>query len=417
MSPQIKLVRASCVVPMDGVPIVDGAVAFQEGTIVAVGIAQQLAAQYPDAQELDRRGFAVFPGLINAHTHLELSVLSQGPAPDNFVGWIERLLAGTPTSDEALRQSVMRAVPIGVEQCLRFGVTCVGDISRRCGITRALLRQGPLRVVSYGEIQAMAQRRALLEERIATATDQKDASQNLQVGLSPHAPYSVEIDGYARCLEVAREHTLPLATHLAETPDEAAFLSNHAGPFRDLWNHLQAWDEKVPRFTGGPIRMAAAIGMVDYPTLLAHVNYCDDEELEVLAGGQASVVYCPRTHAYFGHPPHRWRDMLRMGINVAIGTDSCASSPDLNLVEELRLLHRLAPQTPALDLWRLATANGARAVGNRNIGILRPGYAADFVLFPANSDDPLTEILERRVLPAEVWIDGKIIRPSKSENI
>src|SRR5207302_10539659 len=108
---------------------------------------------------------------------------------------------------------------------------------------------------------------------------------------------------------------------------------------------------------------ANAIGLLDYPTVLAHVNYCDDVDLDLLARGRAGVVYTPRTHAYFGHPPHRWRDMLARGINVAVGTDSCASSPDLNLVDDLRLLHRLAPEVPAQTLWEMATIRGARAIG------------------------------------------------------
>jgi cytosine/adenosine deaminase-related metal-dependent hydrolase len=220
----------------------------------------------------------------------------------------------------------------------------------------------------------------------------------------------VELDGYLRCVEVARLGGLPLATHLAETPHEETFLDNHSGPFRGLWQTLQAWDEDVPTFRGGPVRFAQAVGLLDYPTLLAHVNYCDDDELRLLAAGKASVVYCPRTHAYFGHPPHRWRDMLRMGINVAIGTDSCASSPDLNLVEELRLLRRIAPQVPADELWQMATTRAARAIQmSESLGSIRAGKAADFVVFPVAGDHPLTHVLETSLLPCEVWIDGATV--------
>src|SRR5439155_6137177 len=121
------------------------------------------------------------------------------------------------------------------------------------------------------------------------------------IGVSPHAPYSVEAAGYFRCLEVAKRRKLPLATHLAETPNEAEFLARQTGPLRELWRALGGWDEYVPAFDGGPIRFAKDFGLLDYPTLLAHVNYCDDDELEILSRGRASVIYCPRTHAYFGH--------------------------------------------------------------------------------------------------------------------
>src|SRR5205085_4235604 len=134
---------------------------------------------------------------------------------------------------------------------------------------------------------------------------------------------------------------------------------------------------------------------LNYPTLLAHVNYCDDDELALLARGRASVVYCPRTHRYFDHPPHRWRDMLAAGINVAVGTDSCASSPHMNLVDELRLLHQIAPEVPPQDLWQMATIRAAKALQmDPQVGSISPGKLADLVAFPATADDPLCDLLE-----------------------
>jgi cytosine/adenosine deaminase-related metal-dependent hydrolase len=405
------LLRAQWVAPMDRPPIRNGAIVFHRGVILNVGAAAPLIDKHPDAELVDRPDETILPGLINAHTHLELSGFGCGAPAADFVEWLMRLVPRGPLDLEFIHKSVARSIPVGVEQCLRFGVTCVGDISRHSAVSRPLLRDGPLRVVSFGEVQAMAQRRGLLEERISIAADQSSASEFLRPAISPHAPYSVEIDGYRRCLEIAARSALPLATHLAETHDEAPFLSDHTGRFRDLWEYLGAWDDQVPRFAGGPIRFAASIGLLDYPrTLLAHVNYCDDSELELLARGRASVVYCPRTHAYFGHPPHRWRQMLARGINVAVGTDSCASSPDLNLIEELRLLRQIAPQVPAIEIWKMATVYAARAMDmHHQIGTLQAGRAADFVMFKTSSSKPLDEILESNQLPEEVWIAGKKI--------
>jgi cytosine/adenosine deaminase-related metal-dependent hydrolase len=174
-----------------------------------------------------------------------------------------------------------------------------------------------------------------------------------------------------------------------------------------LWIAIGGWDDQVPKFDGGPIRFAKAVGLLDYPTVLAHVNYCDDDELKLLATSPASVVYCPRTHAYFGHPPHRWRDMLNAGINVAIGTDSCASSPDLNLLDDLRLLRKLAPDSPVNGLWKLVTTRGAKALGlSDSVGSLEMGKQCDLVIFQTESDDPLREILDNPVLPHEVHVAG-----------
>jgi cytosine/adenosine deaminase-related metal-dependent hydrolase len=408
-----RLLRAAWIAPTDGPPIRNGGLVFQGGTIVAVGDSKLLAQRYPEAEIIDRPSEIVLPGLINAHTHLELSEFSCGSAPASFVDWILRLVPRGAIDLKTVQESVARSVPLGVGQCLQFGVTSVGDISRHCTVTRPLLTGGPLRVVSFGEVQAMAQRRGLLEQRLATAADEDFESEYLRTAISPHAPYSVEIDGYRRCVQVAAERAMPIATHLAETPDERPFLHDHSGRFRDLWDALQAWDDSVPQFDGGPIRFAKAVGLLDYEkTLLAHVNYCDEEEMDLLAAGTASVVYCPRTHAYFGHPPHRWREMLARGINVAVGTDSCASSPDLNLVDELRLLRRIAPEIPTSELWQMATVRGARAIAMQGrAGVLRPGFNADFALFPARGDDPLTAILDENLSVSECWIDGKTTFP------
>lgn len=410
------LLRAAWVAPMDGPPIREGAILFDRGVILQVGPGDVLAKAHRDAQIIEHPDKTILPGLINAHTHLELSEFSCGKAPEDFVEWLMRLVPRGPVDLDAIHKSVARSVPIGVEQCLRFGVTCVGDISRHCAVSRSLLRNGPLRVISYGEVQAMARRRELLEERLETAADRRFESQYLRTAISPHAPYSVEIEGYRRCLDLAQAKAMPLATHLAETPFEAPLLESHSDRFRDLWDSLGAWDDRVPRFAGGPIRFAASFGLLEYPrALLAHVNYCDDFELDLLARGKASVVYCPRTHAYFGHPPHRWRDMLARGINVAVGTDSCASSPDLNLVAELRLLRRLAPDVASLEIWKMATVNAARAVDMQDrLGALRTGLAADFVAFKSTTAEPLEDILHSVHLPSNVWIGGHQIDPASA---
>jgi cytosine/adenosine deaminase-related metal-dependent hydrolase len=406
-----SLICASWIAPMDRPSIRDGAILIDNENIVAVGPKKDLRAKSPNAHVADVGSSILIPGLINAHTHLELSDCTQGPAPTGgFAQWLVGMLQRTRITPEEMQAAVTKAINIGINQSQKFGVTTLGDISRQVHLTRPLLLEKPLRVISFGEVQAMAQRRGLLEERLAAAADESVSSSCLKIGISPHAPYSVEPEGYRRCLQVAKQKNMPLCTHLAETTDEATFLANHSGPLRDLWNAWLTWDDQVPKFPGGPIRYAQDLGLLDYPTLLAHVNYCDDEELNILAAGKATVVFCPRTHKYFGHPLHRWQDMLARNINVSVGTDSCASSPDLNLVDDLRLLHQQYPQVPALEIWQLATTRAARALGLQNTcGSLTPGLAADVVAFPATTNDPLAEILQNNALPSHVWIAGRTV--------
>jgi cytosine/adenosine deaminase-related metal-dependent hydrolase len=405
------LITAAWVARVNRPLIRDGGIVFDYGNVLAVGSAESLRASHPDAHAIDLGAAIVLPGLVNAHTHLELSDRQPGPPPESFVEWLLRLIPSAPTQNDAALAQRERATQIGICQSLRFGVTCVGDISRFTGVTRPVIRASPLCATSYGEVAAMAARRSLLESSARSALRFAHSPGHPRRGISPHAPYSVEVPGYQHCLGLARRNDLPITTHLAESPDEARFLCNQQGPFRDLWDKIGGWDDRVPAFDGGPIRMAKSVGLLDYPKAsLAHVNYCDDAELDVLAAGRASVVYCPRTHAYFGHPPHRWREMLARGINVAIGTDSCASSPDLNLVDDLRLMHRIAPEFGIEELWRMATIRAARAIGrDGEIGSIEVGKSADFAAFPSAGDQPLRDILESNTLPTRIWIGGHAI--------
>ena len=401
------LLQSAWVFPMDSPAVRDGGVLVGGGKVLAVGPSAQLRRAAPHAVVHDFGDAAVLPGLVNPHTHLELSRLMRPQKPGRFINWLGSVLASAGDAS-----ATTGAVAAGIAESLRFGVTTVGDISRDVGAARAALGSSRLRAVSFGEVVGMAHRKSLLPQRLAAAlADGAPASHaTLIASLSPHSPYSVDAEGYRSCVAVARDRHLPLTTHLAESPDEAAFLSDHAGPFRELWDRLGAFDDAlVPYFSGGPVRFAASVGLLDHhPTALAHVNYCDDDELSLLARGRASVVYCPRTHAYFGHLPHRWREMLAAGINVAVGTDSRASSPDLNPVDDLRLLHTLAPDVPPESLWQMATVRAARALGlDPSVGSLTPGKCADVVVFPAVGREPLRDILESSTHSAEVWIAGK----------
>lgn len=399
---------------MDAPPFRDGAVVFQDDRILAVGPARDMAAAHPAAEVRDLGGITVLPGLVNAHTHLELSGGSCAEAPASFTDWILSIPQRIGRDRAPPEELFPAAVRMGIGQCLRFGVTTVGDVSQQMHLTRPVLRDGPLRCVSYGEVLGLGKMRDRFEELLPRAIDLSLASDRLRIGLTPHAPYTVDHRGFEQCLRIARDRGLPFATHLAETPDEEPFLRHHAGPFRELWESIGRWEPGLPTFPGGPIPFANELGLLDHPTLLAHVNYCDDDGLDLLARGKASVVYCPRTHRYFGHPPHRWREMLARGINVAVGTDSCASSPDLNLIDDLRLLHEIAPELPAQTLWELVTIRAARAVQHPHIGRLAPGQHADFAIFPTTDEDPLRSILEQNLLPAQVWIGGQPIASSST---
>jgi cytosine/adenosine deaminase-related metal-dependent hydrolase len=395
---------------MDGPILRDGAVAFADGLITDIGKATDVTARHRGGDVLDLGDAVVLPGLVNAHTHLELSNCSSGSFPGgSFADWILSLPARSGRDRLSPEELYPPAVQLGIEQCLRFGVTTVGDISQQMHLSRPVIAKSPLRCVSYGEVLGTMGLRWRYDELLPRAIDPSLAGERLVIGLTPHAPYTVDLPGYQQCAALSKERGLPLATHLAETPDEREFLERHTGLFRELWEKIGLWRDDLETFRGSPVAFAKSVGLLDGPTVLAHVNYCDDSDLSLLAAGRGSVVYCPRTHAYFGHAPHRWREMLARGINVAVGTDSCASSPDLNIVDDLRLVRKQSPDVTAQTLWEMATIRGARALGLADrIGSLTAGKAANLISFAASSDGhPLEEILLGDTGVADVWIGGQ----------
>lgn len=401
------ILRAARVARMASPPIADGAVFLNRGVIADVGPAADVLTRHPDVPVNDLGQSVLLPGLVNPHVHLELSDLTPGEPPWSFVDWLLAVMAKGPPPTPQGEERVARATHSGVEQCLRFGVTTVGDITRFPGVTRRVLADSPLRAVSFGEVTAMASRRDLLEARLAAAMAKSPAPDRIVSAVSPHAPYSIEKAGYERCLAAAKSAGVPIATHLAETADEQTFLTRHDGPFRRLWSTIGGWDEQVPLHPPGttPEGLMRDIGLLGYERgVIVHANYLHDD----VAGSAASVVFCPRTHAYFRHPPHPWPSLLEHGLNVAVGTDSTGSSPDLNLVDDLRLLRRQAPEVPADTLWRMATVNAAKALGMQGkVGVLSVGAAADVTVFDAKTDTPLDEILGDSRRPTQVWIAGR----------
>jgi aminodeoxyfutalosine deaminase len=270
------MLRAKWIAPMDRPILRDAAVVFADGRVIDLGDERSMAAAHPEAHATDLDDAILLPGLINAHTHLELSTCTVAAAPASFVEWILGIR-------EQLKQTGLDEVPraqiatrAGIEQCLRFGVTCVGDISQNSHASRPTIHASPLRCVSYGEALGLGGLRAQYQRLLARALDRSAESQRVRIGLSPHAPYTVDLDGYRECIDLARQHDLPLATHLAETPDERPFLEHHAGPFREMWDALGLWRDGVPTHRGPPIEFARDVGLLDQPALLAHVNYCDD---------------------------------------------------------------------------------------------------------------------------------------------
>lgn len=406
--------RARWIVPVDSPPIENGSIVFDRDRIVSVrraGPAEKADVDFGDA--------AVVPGFVNAHTHLELTRLhGRIPYRGSFLGWIADLVAGSrPVPPDFDR---MAAIRDGLRHSLAAGVTSVGDVGLGVHALTAW-REATPRIVGWLEVLGMGPRRLSPHEqaldRLVAACESCPPTDRLTVGLSPHAPYSADTDVYERALEYAQASRRPICTHLAETREETQFLADGTGPFRGLLELWGLWDGSFTPPRCSPVTYAHRLGLLDAGALLVHVNYASNDDLDLLARSRAHVAYCPRSHRFFDHPPHRWLDMLARGVNVCVGTDSLASNDSLSVLDELRFLHRRYPAIPANDLLRLGTVAGARALALDAIcGSLAENKAADFAVFPLTCPhprSPVEDILSSDANPIAVYCRGTPLHPRK----
>jgi cytosine/adenosine deaminase-related metal-dependent hydrolase len=363
-------VRAAWLADGRGACFAPGVLVLRGRTVVAAGSPESVGVPGGSVTWVDASGSAVIPALVNAHTHLDLTLVPRIPEPKQFFQWLggvrsARLLM---TADD-VRQSVIA----GVQRLDAGGVAAVGDIAGTHALQASLAACAAtgLDGCVFEEVFGMGPRvPACLAalEAVIPAADAGHAGR-IRRGIQPHAPYSCD----RRVFEAAFRSGLPVSTHLAESVDERRFLADGSGPFRDLLESFGLWDGTFSAGARHPIDWmaerlrAASVGPAGRQTrvLCAHLNDIDDQALALLETLPIDVAYCPRASEFFGHAGHRYRAMRAAGVNVCLGTDSALNldTPDrISTVDDLRLLMR-RDQLPLSDALEMATVAGARALG------------------------------------------------------
>ncbi|HEV8068923.1 MAG TPA: amidohydrolase family protein [Planctomycetaceae bacterium] len=359
-------VGARWVFPVAGPPVSGGAVEVgADGRVIAVH------GEAP-TRTLDLGDVALIPGLVNAHTHLEFSDLTEPLQPAKpFADWLRALLAYRRS-----RGNAERAIATGLAESGRSGTIAVGDIDTRGNPTQYSVA-GSVQVVAFRELLGLDAATVALQ--LGTGGEFLDHSPGREVrevirGLSPHAPYSVHPRLLEGAISLATRSRCPVAVHLAETRAELECLTSGTGELVDLLKEAGIWQGSLYPSGTRPLDFLRRLEGLPR-VVIAHGNYLADDELEFLARRRNfAVAYCPRTHAFFGHAHHPWRRLLQEGGVVAIGTDGRCSNPDLSIWHELQFLRSHFPDAAAAELLRMGTINGAIALGlESRLGTIEPG--------------------------------------------
>ena len=375
--------RARWVFPIDQPPLDGGIVTIVGGRIAAVG--RNDTGRPPH----DLGDVALLPGLVNAHTHLEFSLLDRplGRPGMPFADWIGEVVSNRRQSSP---QSLPTAVQKGVTESWNAGVTALGEIATP-GWTHPPTAPGEqITIVAFLELLGLATGQT---SRLLQLAEQHLQQQNSQIlpALSPHAPYTVHPDLLRAACKLSASQQVPLAMHLAETREELELLTSHSGPLVELLQSLNAWFPDVLPKGLRPLDYLQTLATA-HRALVVHGNYLAQDEIDFVAAhrDRLSLVYCPRTHAYFDHEPYPLSQMLTAGARIAVGTDSRASSPDLNLFEELRhMAHHHHPTVAPDHILHMGTLAGAQALGLAGkFGSITPGKSASMTVVPLGEARP-----------------------------
>ena len=399
------VLSADWVLPVEGAPIEDGAVAMEDGRIVAVGTRHQVgpaSERFGDA--------AIVPGFVNTHAHVEYAVYAGfGDGLADFAEWIN---LHTLRKRRIGWDEYVAIARLGVAESLRSGVTTIGDCSYS-GATAAAADELGVRALVYLEVFGQEPDDALEQFETLRGRAVPHASERVGIGISPHAPYSISPAVYRACAGLG----LPIATHISESESEVRYLHDGGGP----WEHIP-WLVEPPGTTG--TRLLAREGLLGPHVLAAHCVVVEPDEIALLAEHDVAVAHCPRSNAYVGCGIAPLRELREAGLRVGVGTDGVSSTPSHDFFDELRAVVAMArarerrpDALTAAEALELGTLGSARALGlDPEIGSLAPGKRADVaVVSLAGSpylpwEDPAAAVVfggsPERVL--RTYVDGEL---------
>jgi cytosine/adenosine deaminase-related metal-dependent hydrolase len=374
--------HARWVLPITQPPIENGTVVETDGLITYVGSREGA----PPGKDHDLGEAILLPGLINTHTHLELTAMRGFLENCQFAAWIDKLRQSrNEVLDDAM---LLDSARFGVAEGIQAGITTYADTCSS-GVAMQAMQELGVRGIMYQEVfgpdpsqSAGAMRE--LEERVERLRGvQTDL---VSLGVSPHAPYTVSDALYDAAAKFANKRALPLAMHIAEGEAENDLVVSGTGEFADRWRRRGI---PVERRARSPIALLEKHGALERGPLLIHCVRVDDADIAIMARHRCAVAHCPASNAKFGHGIAPLLPIMAAGIRVGMGSDSVASNNRMDILDEARLavlIHRAATRKHdafgAHQALELATIGGARALGlESRVGSLEVGKDADLAAF------------------------------------
>lgn len=385
----MKILSADFVLPISTEPIENGSVVLEKNKIVAVGEREKIKLAYPAASEENFGEAVIMPGLVNAHAHLELTVMRGflDHLESNFSDW---LLTLSKTRAEKLTSADIEISAVwGAIEMLRGGVTCVADIGRYGRAGFEALKKTGLRGVVYQETEfspkpseAENDFGRLKEKFLALREDQ---TRLVTAGISPHSPFTVNRKLFEIIGDYARRENVKLSIHAAESREEVEFVGRGTGFFAGVYQKY-GLEWHAPGVS--PIEYLAQTEILNAKPLLAHCVKTDEKDFALIAESDSGIAHCPKSNAKFGHGVAPFEKFIERGLRVGFGSDSVASNNTCDILEEARFAALFARSLDnktnllnAREIIETATLGGARSLGmERQIGTLEANKEADLIV-------------------------------------
>ena len=379
------IIRARVVAPMAGEPIDDGAVVVEGNKIAGVGRFADVRRNH-SGEVLDLGEQILLPGLINAHCHLDYTMLRGKIGPQqSFADWIVAINAAKAALTET---DYVNSITAGLAEARQYGTTTLLNLEAFPELLPQLPRP-PIRVWWCAEmidVRKPVDAREVFERLRDAFHSHPDWLGG--IGLAPHATYTASSQLYRDASEIARKGGVPFTTHLGESSEEMQMFREARGPAFDFLKSIGRPMEDCGQET--PLSLVIRQQAIRKDWIVAHLNELGEGDFELLARApKFNIVHCPRSHRFFGHAPFAFQQLRNLGFNICLGTDSLASNSSLSLFAEMRELLRKETGLAPRDLLEMVTVRAAEAIGEESrLGQISPGFHADLIAIPCEAARP-----------------------------